>query len=53
MCCIWDSLGHARHYCEFVVLMGELTREAWLRYLENGSRLFDVDFMEGVESLLV
>ena len=50
---IRDSLGHAKFYCDFIGLLEELVWEAWLRYLEHGTGLFDVDCLEREESLFV
>ena len=50
---IRDSLGHAKFYCDFIGLLEELVWEAWLGYLEHGTGLFDVDYLEREESLFV
>ena len=41
---VWDSLGHAGVCCKSIVLLEKLVREIWLRCLEYGAGLFDVDY---------
>ena len=43
---VWDSLGHVRFCCEFIILLEKLVREAWLRYLEVGTKFFYVNYLE-------
>ena len=50
---VWNSLDHVEVCCEINVLLEKLAQESWLKLFEFGVGLFDVDCLEGVESLFV
>ena len=50
---LWYSLGYARIDGGFVILLASVTWEAYLEYLEFDSRVFNVDCLDGTESLLL
>jgi len=50
---VWNSLDHVGVCCEINVLLEKLAQESWLKLLEFGVGLFDVDCLEGAESLFV
>ena len=43
----WDSMGHARLYSEFIILLETLTWETLFKYFEFCFRLFNVDHLDG------
>ena len=49
----WHSLGYARIGGGVVILLASVTWEAYLEYLEFDSRVFNVDCLDGTESLLL
>ena len=49
----WHSLGYARIGGGVVILLASVTWEAYLEYLEFDSRVFNVNCLDGTESLLL
>ena len=49
----WDSMVHARLCSEFIFLLVAMGWETLFKYLKFGPKLFEVDHLDGMESLLL
>ena len=43
---VWNSLDHVGVCCKINILLEKLAQESWLKLLEFGVGLFDVDCLE-------